>query len=121
LLKKFKRPKVPFKKKRKLKYKDYKRMCKFIFNVVDYPKEFNLKLIDNFGWYNNNKNPNGISRDHMFSIRDGWINNISPKIIRHPANCKLMMFEDNNKKGPNSSLDFETLVKRINTWDKKYK
>jgi len=96
-------------------------MCKFKFDVEFYPNEFNLNLINENGWYNNHQNPNGVSRDHMFSISNGWKMNIPPRILRHPANCKLMLFEENNKKGGRSSINIDELLRKINMWDKKYK
>ena len=122
MLKKFKKSKIPRRKKTKnLTYKDYSRMCKFKFDVEGYPEEFNLDLIREKGWYDNKNNQNGVSRDHMLSISLGWKMDISPKILKHPANCKLMLFQENNKKAWRSSLNIEELMKRIKQWDRKYK
>ena len=123
MLKKFNKPKTPhrIKKRKKITYKDYSRMCKFTFDVEKYPKEFELNLIDDYGWYLNKNNPNGVSRDHMLSISYGWKKDISPKIIGHPANCQLMLFEDNHEKAWKSSIELSELIYRIEAWDKKYK
>lgn len=118
---KFSRQKIPRRKRTsKLTYKDYSRMCRFRFNLEDYPKEFDLKLIEEFGWYNND-NPNGFSRDHMLSISYGWKRDIPPGIIRHPANCKLMPYNNNLEKGWRSSINYSDLMDRIRDWNKKYK
>ncbi len=52
----------------------------------------------------------------MYSVKDGFINGISPEIIKHPANCKLMKHIDNNKKKTNSSITLEELMERIKNW-----
>lgn len=119
--KKYRRQKVPRRQKnKKLTYKEYSRMCRFKFDVEEFPSEFKLELIDEYGWYSK-ENPNGISRDHMMSISYGWKRDIPPKILRHPANCKLMRFENNLEKGWRSTLNYLNLLEKINEWNKKYK
>jgi hypothetical protein len=123
LLKRFKKLKVPRKKKRKNKkisYKDYSRMCKFKFKAENYPLEFDISMIERYGWYGYN-NSNGLSHDHMFSISNGWKEDIPPRIMRHPANCKLMLYEENQQKGNKSSINLQELLKKIKEWNKKYK
>lgn len=77
----------------------YAKSCKFTFGIKNFPIWFNnaSELINQYGWYatpgSNRKGINnitGISRDHMYSITDGWKNEVEPQIIRHPANCKLI-------------------------------
>jgi hypothetical protein len=119
--KNFKPQKVPKRKKvKKITYKEYSQECKFKFDIEKFPNEFDLDLIEKLGWYTAN-NPSGISRDHMLSISYGWKNNIVPSIIKHPANCKLMVYEENHKKGNGSSIDITELTERINNWNDKYK
>jgi len=87
--------------------------------VFDYPSYFDLFLIEKYGWYkakNRGDNPNGISRDHMISIVDGFKNNIPPEIIKHPANCQLMKHPDNNRKNTKSSITIEELKSKISTF-----
>ena len=95
-------------------------MCRFKFDVENFPDEFNLNLINIFGWFGT-ENPNGLTHDHMLSISYGWKRDISPKIISHPANCQLMLYEENIEKSSNSSLSIEDLLLRIKEWDDKYK
>ena len=115
------RQKTPRRKKiSKLTYKEYSQMCRFKFDLTDYPKEFELSLIKENGWYSK-ENPKGASRDHMLSISYGWKRNISPKIIKHPANCQLMLYETNADKGWRSSLNLGKLLERIKEWNRKYK
>lgn len=103
----------------------YRKNCQFYFHLNEYPDEFDFSLIKKYGWYsapNKGGNTNGISRDHMYSISDGWKNKVSPLIISHPANCKLLRHDDNFFiKNKNSSISLEDLEKRIKEWNKKYK
>jgi Mor family transcriptional regulator len=99
----------------------YRQLCEFKFNLNDYPDKFDFTLIEQYGWYkakNRGNNLGGVSRDHMYSIKDGYINNIDPKIISHPANCNLIRHPENSKKRSNSSITLEELFKRINEWDR---
>ena len=101
----------------------YRSKCDFHFSLRDYPDEFNFDLIKQYGWYkakNHGDNLNGVSRDHMYSIKEGFVNNVDPKIMSHPANCKLLRHSDNVRKNSKSSITLQQLLERIDTWDKKY-
>ncbi len=108
----------------------YRSLARFTFNVYDYPNEFELYLIDKHGWFspngykcrNKNVNLTGISRDHMFAISDGFKLGVDPRILSHPANCKLMIHNgpNGNNAKKYSSITFEELLQRISNWDKKY-
>lgn len=102
---------------------EYRKACKFRFALKDYPEEFNFSLIEEYGWYkakNKGDNPEGVSRDHMYSISEGFKNDVDPYYISHPANCRLMRQCNNNKKKRDCSITLEELVKRVDKWDKKY-
>ena len=107
-------------------FKKYSLDCHFNFNVYHYPDEFDLELLEKYGWYKTRckddptENLNGISRDHMFSIREGFKNNIPPEIISHPANCQLIRHRDNNRKNTESSISLSELKERIKNWDSLY-
>jgi len=104
-------------------HKRYREECQFKFNLSDFPDEFHFELIKEFGWYkakNNGNNPNGISRDHMISIKYGWENNIDASIISHPANCKLLQNPENQNKNGNCSITLEQLLYKIEKWNKRY-
>jgi predicted nucleic acid-binding Zn ribbon protein len=112
--------------KRKTKkegYKLYKHLCGFNFNLSDFPKEFDFSLIEEHGWYkakNRGDNPNGVSRDHILSVRYGFDSNIDPSIVRHPANCRLMLHAENNSKKTRCDISLEELLEKIAEWNKKY-
>ncbi|MFW5988462.1 MAG: hypothetical protein ACOCQA_03400 [bacterium] len=101
----------------------YRHQCSFKFNVYSYPEEFNIQLLENYGWYsasNRGNNKNGVSRDHMVSVKYGFNNNIPPEIISHPANCRLLTHIENNKKKMECSITINELYKKIEQWNKKY-
>ena len=89
----------------------------------DYPDEFDFELIEQYGWYkakNRGNNLNGVSRDHMYSVKEGFLNKVDPKILAHPANCRLIRHNDNVSKGSKSTITLEQLLERIRIWNKKY-
>jgi hypothetical protein len=111
------------KRKNRSEFLNYSADCSFKFNVFDYPEEFDLFLIEEYGWYkakNRGDNLNGISRDHMISVRYGFDNNIPTEHISHPANCKLMQHSNNSSKNIKCSISYEELLEKIEKWNKKY-
>jgi endogenous inhibitor of DNA gyrase (YacG/DUF329 family) len=112
-----------YKKANRLAREQYELDSKFKFNIYDYPDEFDLSLIDQFGWYsaaNKGNNIYGVSRDHMISISYGFENRIPAEIISHPANCQLMRHNLNSKKNISCSITVEELEQRIKFWNEKY-
>ena len=102
---------------------NYRKKCSFTFALSDFPDEFDFHLIEEHGWYkakNHGDNLSGISRDHMVSVLYGFENHIDPKIISHPANCKLLIHSDNSSKRDKCSITFEELLERIKIWETKY-
>lgn len=101
----------------------YRSQAKFKFALNSYPNEFDFGLIKESGWYkatNHGDNLKGISRDHMFSVDEGYKQCIDPYLISHPANCKLMKHEDNFKKLTKCSITLDELLDRVNKWNNKY-
>ena len=104
-------------------YEKYKKECQFDFSLSDYPKEFDFGLVKEYGWYsakNRGDNINGVSRDHIISIRWGFDNGVDAKYIKHPANCQLLLQRKNVSKGKKKSISVDELIRRINIWDSKY-
>lgn len=102
-------------------FENYRIKCSFKFNVYDYPDFFDIDMIEKNGWYsatNKGNNINGASRDHLYSIRDGFINNINPDLISHPANCCIKLNLDNQKKWANSEITLDELIIRIEKFNK---
>lgn len=107
----------------KILFSLYKRQCKFTFNISDYANEFNIDLIKENGWYsafNRGNNLNGVSRDHKFSVNEGFKQKIDPYLISHPANCELLIQIDNSSKCDKCSLTIDELIKNVNEWNEKY-
>ena len=101
----------------------YRKQCNFKFALNAYPDEFEFALITENGWYkakNHGDNLKGVSRDHMFSVNDGFRLKIDPYLISHPANCSLMVHPKNSSKSNNSSITFDELKERIAKWEEKY-
>jgi len=104
-------------------YKFYRPACEFKFDIVFYKNEFIFDLVEKHGWYspsNKGNNLNGVSKDHLYSVRDGFINKVESEIISHPANCQLLQHKDNNLKKTNSLITLEELKEKIKDWDLKY-
>ena len=82
-----------------------------------------MSLIQEHGWYqaaNRGNNLDGVSRDHIISVKFGFENGIDPEIIAHPANCRLMRHTSNQKKNVDSDITLEELKERIEQWNNKY-
>lgn len=99
----------------------YRNLCKFTFNLKDYPNEFDLTLLTSLGMFHPLHNQIGVSRDHLVSIHYGKQNKIDPKILSHPANCQLITQSQNSTKNHSSSITIEELLLKIVTWNEKYK
>lgn len=94
----------------------YKTKCKFSFN----PNEIlvpGYELFIKSGMYHPVKNPFGAVRDHMLSKEYGYIHNIDPSIISHPANCQFITNNENIRKSTNSCISHDELLLRIKTFD----
>jgi len=112
-----------FKRKNMDDYKKYKSDCSFKFNLKDYPDYFNFLLVEKHGWYsptNKNNNLSGVSRDHMFSVREGFEKEIDPYLISHPANCELMIHNYNISKNKKSSITIDDLLNKIKEFEEKF-
>lgn len=97
----------------------YRQLCEFKFNVFDFPNRFDTSLIEKYGMYkakNRGDNPEGISRDHMYSVKDGYLNGVDPHYVSHPANCELMKHDNNKIKHSKSSISLNELYFRVDNW-----
>jgi predicted nucleic acid-binding Zn ribbon protein len=103
----------------------YSYQCRFNFSISKYPKWFSKasSLIKLYGWYsaaNRGNNLNGCSRDHLYSILDGYKNKVDPKILSHPANCEIKSHKENQKKKSKSSITLDELLVRIKLFEESY-
>lgn len=108
---------------------DYGYHARFSFGIRSYPLWFKdaSDLITRHGWYSTPgskrsgiKNTNGVSRDHMLSVSDGYKQGINPLLLSHPANCKLMCHTENQKKMKTSSITLQELLIKIEDFNKLY-
>lgn len=51
--------------------------------------------------------------DHIFSKIDGFKNNISPDIVSHPANLRIISLKENISKSSRSDITIEKLLEKI--------
>lgn len=118
-----KKCKQQYERKNMTDFIKYKLDCQFKFNLSDFPNEYDFSLIEEYGWYspkNKKNNLFGVSRDHIFSIREGYNLGIDPKIISHPANCQLLPHSENSSKHKKCSISLEDLLTKIENFNKKY-
>lgn len=48
--------------------------------------------------------------DHIYSIKNGFINNITPHLIGHPCNLRVISWEENLKKSNNCEITLDELI-----------
>jgi len=115
--------KKSYQRKNMTEYQKYKQDSLFKFSLNSYPYEFDFDLIKKHGWYkptNRGNNLNGVSRNHLYSIMDGFENNVDTYLISHPANCKLILQKENSSKHKKSSITLDELKEKVIEWNKKY-
>ncbi len=93
-------------------YRAYRRQARFIFKASDYTKIKGIYLIGD----QRHMSFKGFSKDHMFSVKQGYIEGISPTIIGHPANCQILTTLQNSSKGKKCSITLNELMERIKNW-----
>ncbi|GBG14296.1 uncharacterized protein NMK_1870 [Novimethylophilus kurashikiensis] len=93
----------------------------FTFSIRDNSSAFSaseLALLRKYGMWSYN-NTSGITRDHKISVASAIKNGYDPYYIKHPMNCELMPWADNNRKKTKSSLTYEELVRLVLEYDAK--
>lgn len=109
--------------KDKEEYEIYYLLSKFNFELKKYDDYFDFNIIRKYGWYkakNHGDNMNGVSRDHKFSVKEGFRRLINPLLLAHPANCELITNRHNQSKYDGCSITIEELLDRIARFDLKY-
>jgi len=79
-------------------YRLYHKLSYWTGNMFNTCSENERKIMIEYGIFHPVNNSGGVSRDHRFSIKEGFINKVYPEIIRHPCNCEIMLQSDNSKK-----------------------
>lgn len=81
--------------------------------------------IKQHGIFNVKTNTKGLVRDHIYSRKSGFENKVFPEILRHPANCQLLLHADNVKKKKSRYTDadhitLEQLFEKILNYNKNW-
>lgn len=90
--------------------------CVFRFGIDDFKRVEGFDLIEKYGMYSAPDNLDGVARDHMVSRHYGWVHNIPPEVIRHPANCRIIKQRENSSKGEECCITIDELYERIKNW-----
>lgn len=90
----------------------------FTFSLKTYPDLFGhmSKQLKEVGIWSYD-NTDGLTRDHKISVNEAIHNNYDPYYIKHPLNCELMSWTENNKKKTKSSLMFSELKLLVDEYD----
>ena len=68
-----------------------------------------------------NKLINDNHLDHVFSIKEGFLNDIDPQIIAHVTNLKIIKSFDNCSKGSKCDKTIDQLFEDINKFNEEKK
>lgn len=91
----------------KLDKSTYRYKASFDITIDNISSIKGYSLLQKLGFYNRNTNPNGVVKDHRFSIKSGQILNIPPEYLGNINNCEFLTYSDNLKKSSNNSISFE--------------
>ena len=92
--------------------------CKFNFPDDLLPYTKSSDLIGQYPWYNPHyPKENGLTKDHMISRNYGYEHNIDTYLISHPANCEIMLRDDNSSKQEKCSISIDQLIERVEWWN----
>ncbi len=78
---------------------------------VDYHTRKNLKYFDKDDIINRSKR--GLSIDHIFSVKNGFILNVKPEIVGHFKNLRLISMRENSSKHDSSDITLYELLTLI--------
>lgn len=91
----------------------------FAFNPFHYPDLFSaedLNTLRTQGFWNP-ANPQGLTRDHKVSVNSAIKNGYDAFYIRHPLNCELLPWLENNQKKTKNSISYDELVKLVDAYE----
>lgn len=93
-----------------------------MFDIIEDPDN----LLSTHGIFNAKHNKKGVVRDHMFSRKTGFALGVFPELLRHPANCQLLLHSDNVKKKKSryrdaDAFEISELFNRIQNYKKQWK
>lgn len=91
----------------------------FTFNPFNFPDIFSKSDLENLkslGFWSP-KNKNGLTRDHKLSVNNAIRNDLDSFYVKHPLNCELMTWQENNEKKTKSSLNYEDLKLMVDKYE----
>lgn len=93
-----------------------------MFDIVDEGNE----LLKEHGVFNAVNNTKGVVRNHILGRTYGFRHGIFPELLRHPANCRLVLHSENVSKGQrgkgrlDSEITIEDLFNKISDYKKSW-
>jgi hypothetical protein len=99
----------------------YRMQSDWIERMVDYFSEIQIKQLNEVKFFNPKTNTKGLVRDHALSRMEGFKLGIFPEIIRHPANCNLILHSENSSKRSECSITLEILFDKIQNFTQNWK
>jgi hypothetical protein len=84
-----------------------------------YSRKVRAMTEQNYRKHKDHINPDGLRRttkihlDHILSVMDGFVQSISPEIVAHPQNLRLISAAANHSKSGNSEITLNDLQKMI--------
>jgi hypothetical protein len=109
----------------KTDYEIYFKQCEWIHRMFDIVPN-GLYLINEHGVFNAKTNTKGVVRDHIVGRKFGFENRIFPEIMRHPANCAVILHSKNTSKGqrgkgrPDTDMSLEDLFDSILNYNQQW-
>ena len=79
----------------KTPYEKYFKEADWIERMFDRVEGEELILLKKYGVFSNATNHGGVVRDHGLSRKEGFDQGISPVLLRHPVNCRIILHRDN--------------------------
>jgi hypothetical protein len=103
-------------------YKVYKDFANWIDKMFDHIETDNqILLLRKLGVFNMKTNKKGVVRDHIYSRKSGFKENVFPEILRHPCNCQIITHRDNVIKRDKDDISKEELFEMILLYEGKWK
>lgn len=104
-------------KKDKHPYKLYCEQANWIEKMFDL-RLCGIEFLEKLGVFNARSNRSGVVRDHRYSRREGFREEVFPELLRHPVNCQIITHSQNVSKsrkgiGTDCSLSRIELFKLI--------
>jgi len=91
-------------------FKLYADLSNWISRMFDRHEIKGYKKLKNNGVFNCRTNTKGVVRDHKFSRKSGFELKVFPEILRHPANCEILLHGENVAKKQKRYVDNDSIT-----------